>query len=255
MPALERLRDAGFAIWPFDAPRWPLAVEIYPRLLTGAVNKGSAEARSGYLAERYPTLTGEMVRLAASSEDAFDAAISALAMDAAREELLALPPVTDRQTLLEGQIWAPAAAHHSNGAVRTPSTVPAATASAPDLETWRTLIRSMLPPPVAEQDDHTLLGGEPGEVLVELSPEAIRVSQYVSRSIAPGPRPAAREVARFDPRAAKPRDVARAIARTRGRRLGAYRWCADCRAMQPPEWMFEAELCQECAVDKHRIVF
>lgn len=47
MPILKRLRDAGFAVWPFDAPRWPCVVEIYPRLLTGAVNKGSAGARAG----------------------------------------------------------------------------------------------------------------------------------------------------------------------------------------------------------------
>ena len=38
MPVLERLRDAGFSVWPFDAPRWPCVIEIYPRLLTGPVS-------------------------------------------------------------------------------------------------------------------------------------------------------------------------------------------------------------------------
>ena len=109
MPILKRLRDTGFAVWPFDAPRWPCVVEIYPRLLTGVVNKGSADARADYLSSRYPALGDEMRRLAASSEDAFDAAVSALAMDTAREELFNLPALEDPRTRQEGQIWAPVA--------------------------------------------------------------------------------------------------------------------------------------------------
>ena len=109
MPILKRLRDAGFAVWPFDAPRWPCVVEIYPRLLTGAVNKGSGDARAEYLAMRYPALGDDILRLAASSEDAFDAAVSALAMDAARGELFNLSAIEDPQTRQEGRIWAPLA--------------------------------------------------------------------------------------------------------------------------------------------------
>ena len=49
-PALARLQDAGFAIWPFDAPaRPPVAVEIWPRALTGPVVKSDATARAAYL--------------------------------------------------------------------------------------------------------------------------------------------------------------------------------------------------------------
>ena len=107
MPFLRQLRNAGFAIWPFDAPRWPMVVEIYPRLLTGPVHKGRAEARVDYLRHRHPALDGDMHRRAASSEDAFDAAVSALAMDAAREELKGLPTLHDTYSRREGRIWDP----------------------------------------------------------------------------------------------------------------------------------------------------
>jgi len=55
MPYLLRLREAGFAVWPFDAPalqRSPMVVEIYTRLMTGAVNKSSESARTAYLAQK-----------------------------------------------------------------------------------------------------------------------------------------------------------------------------------------------------------
>ncbi|HEY4025807.1 MAG TPA: hypothetical protein VGO86_05190, partial [Candidatus Dormibacteraeota bacterium] len=38
-PLLRRLRAEGFAVWPFDPPRLPMAMEIFPRLLTGPVIK------------------------------------------------------------------------------------------------------------------------------------------------------------------------------------------------------------------------
>ena len=107
MPILKRLKDAGFAVWPFDAPRWPCVIEIYPRLLTGTVNKTSADARAAYLVSRYPSLGDEMTRRAMSSEDAFDAAVSALAMDAVRWELKELAPIENSRTRQEGQIWVP----------------------------------------------------------------------------------------------------------------------------------------------------
>src|SRR5207249_2347049 len=80
MPALLDLRAAGFAIWPFDPPRLPMAVEIYPRWLTGRVNKSSPIARALYLATRFGEENRALLRTAASSEDAFDAAVSALRM-------------------------------------------------------------------------------------------------------------------------------------------------------------------------------
>lgn len=107
MVALDELRRAGFAIWPFDEPRLPVVVEIYPRLLTGAVAKSRPTARQAYLSARPGELTDELWALAVSSEDAFDAALSALAMDRGIAELTALPASGDAITRAEGAIWYP----------------------------------------------------------------------------------------------------------------------------------------------------
>ena len=105
MQALHRLTGAGFQIWPFDRPAVPLVVEIYPRLLTGPVVKSSQRERERYL-EAVP-LPGDLRRLAASSEDAFDAAVSVVVMAARVEELTALPE--EPGYAIEGKIWAPRA--------------------------------------------------------------------------------------------------------------------------------------------------
>jgi hypothetical protein len=98
---LRQLRREGFAVWPFDAPHLPLVVEIYPRLLTGPVVKSRASERLAYL-ER----AGWPAR-AAASEHAFDAAVSALVMDAHRDHLSALWREDDLVLQREGQIWRP----------------------------------------------------------------------------------------------------------------------------------------------------
>lgn len=51
------------------------------------------------------------------------------------------------------------------------------------------------------------------------------------------------------------RDVARAIARARGKRLAAYRWSSRCHEMQPPEWMHDVDYCQGCAVEHLGVVY
>ena len=60
MPMLARLHHAGFHLWPFQAAELPLALEIYPRLFTGAVVKSSRDARMAYLQQpryaRCPTM-------------------------------------------------------------------------------------------------------------------------------------------------------------------------------------------------------
>ena len=114
IPYLLRLREGGYSIWPFDAPKLPTVLEIYPRLLTGPVNKGSADARRAYLTSkrrddaRYRNLTGNVSAKAESSEDAFDALVSVMEMAARQDELLALKPAANAQQRLEGCIWAPA---------------------------------------------------------------------------------------------------------------------------------------------------
>jgi hypothetical protein len=75
MQALHRLAASSFQIWPFDAPGLPLVVEIFPRLLTGAVTKNRQHDRERYLAAL--AMPPEFRRLAAASEDAFDAAVRA----------------------------------------------------------------------------------------------------------------------------------------------------------------------------------
>jgi hypothetical protein len=103
MLLLARLAGAGLAIWPFDRPALPAAVEIYPRALTGPVVKRSARARRAYL-ERY----GLQDSLGATSEDAFDAAVSALVMSAHAGELASLPAIAPgAPEAIEGAIWRP----------------------------------------------------------------------------------------------------------------------------------------------------
>ncbi|MGI9149119.1 MAG: hypothetical protein ACR2IK_21650 [Chloroflexota bacterium] len=108
LPLLHRFREAGARIWPFPTGSgWPVVLEIYPRLLTGPVRKSDPRDRSRLLAERYPHLDPGHRRLATLSEDAFDAAVSALVMSEHLEDLRSLPPETDPQLRLEGRIWHP----------------------------------------------------------------------------------------------------------------------------------------------------
>jgi hypothetical protein len=78
MPYLLRLRER-FAIWPFDEPRLPLIVEIYPRLHLVHANG------------EYP------------NEHARDAAAAALAMSRWPGDWSRLP--RDPRYALEGRIW------------------------------------------------------------------------------------------------------------------------------------------------------
>jgi hypothetical protein len=101
MPLLHRLQAAGACVWPFDPPGWPLVVEIYPRLLTGPVVKSRASARDEYLARWYPDVRP------IASEDAFDAAVSALVMARHADDLASLPAEPDAELRREGRIWYP----------------------------------------------------------------------------------------------------------------------------------------------------
>ena len=91
MPFLLQLAEL-FAIWPFDEPRLPLVVEVYPRL----------HLESG-LARRLPPVPNEHAR---------DAAATALAMSAWDSDWTRLPRDTVDQ--LEGRIWRPRLRLHSD---------------------------------------------------------------------------------------------------------------------------------------------
>jgi len=107
-PVLRQLRTAGFAVWPFHAPAQPpVTVEIYPRALTGPVVKSSAPARAAYLDSRLPELDSALRDVAVSTEDAFDAAVSAIVMSRHEGRLLALPELDDPLALREGKVWSP----------------------------------------------------------------------------------------------------------------------------------------------------
>jgi hypothetical protein len=107
MPMLRRLRDAGFSIWPYDSPSLPLVLEIYPRLMTGPVVKSNPLKRLELLLSRYPNLDARWAVIAERSEDAFDAAVSALVMSEHADELAALPHLDDPASRCEGRIWHP----------------------------------------------------------------------------------------------------------------------------------------------------
>ena len=108
MALLHELAAGGFSVWPFDdpSPDRSIVFEIYPRLWSPGVTKTAAAQRAAHLRNRrYPRLSPTMRRKAAQSEDAFDAAISALAMDRSRTQLDSLEPVADPLIRREGWIW------------------------------------------------------------------------------------------------------------------------------------------------------
>jgi hypothetical protein len=107
MPMLLRLHQKGISVWPFDPPTKPFVIEIYPRLLTGSVNKGRYDARLKHLEEQWNGLSTACRREIAQTEDTFDAAISALVMDRHSRELEQLASSDDASRRLEGEIWSP----------------------------------------------------------------------------------------------------------------------------------------------------
>ena len=118
MPVLLRLHESGFRVWPVedaafgDVPK-PLLVEIYTRLMTGAVAKSNPEARKRYLAERrrqdvlFADVGRAVMKKAEGSEDAFDALLTALEMVRHAAEFPGLRATRDEQLQLEGNTWRP----------------------------------------------------------------------------------------------------------------------------------------------------
>lgn len=119
MPFLLRLHQEGFRVWPFESSRLsaakaqPLLVEMYTRLMTGAVKKSNAEARKVYLAAKkksdamYAGLPRGVIAKALGSEDGFDALVSMLEMVRWREEFAGLKATKDEALKLEGITWRP----------------------------------------------------------------------------------------------------------------------------------------------------
>ena len=118
MPVLLRLHAAGFRVWPVEdaalgADPHPLLVEIYTRLMTGAVAKSNPGARKRYLAARrtsdplFAHVGRAVLRKAELSEDAFDALLTTVEMARHAEEFPGLRATPDPQLQLEGNTWRP----------------------------------------------------------------------------------------------------------------------------------------------------
>jgi hypothetical protein len=110
MPHLAELRRAGVAVWPFDVPRArsPIAVEIFPRMIARRLAPGGASGvtfRAGVVgALPVAALAGVALArdLALANQDAFDAAVSAIALS--RGEIAPEAPVGEAAAR-EGWIW------------------------------------------------------------------------------------------------------------------------------------------------------
>ncbi len=116
MPWLLRLHEAGFRVWPFEdfEDGRPMLVEMYTRLLTGAVAKSNGVARQAYLKARreaepalYGGLSRRVLASAYGSEDGFDALVCCLEMVRYQAEFSGLRKTRDPVLGLEGITWRP----------------------------------------------------------------------------------------------------------------------------------------------------
>ena len=115
MPCLLQLHKAGFAIWPFDRPKLPIAVEIYPQsLMKNQVTKMDRGIRKSYIEKHYGYLADKWKQSAIPTDDAFDAAVSALVMWKHIDDLAKLHGDIDQVQKLEGIIWHPDWDKHYN---------------------------------------------------------------------------------------------------------------------------------------------
>jgi hypothetical protein len=108
MPHLAELERAKFNIWPFSAGL-PLVVEIYPAAL-GQLTRKSDPQEIAHAVRGDRRIPAEWKAHAACSQDAFDAAVSALRMAEHVEEFARLRPAKGgSRYALEGRIWMPGA--------------------------------------------------------------------------------------------------------------------------------------------------
>jgi hypothetical protein len=100
MPFLATLRHAGFHIWPFDPPGWPLVAEVWPRLFAPAVKKSRLDARQAWVHDHGGAIPDAWSAAVAASADAFDATVAALGLLAVTD----VPDAPDRTVKQEGWI-------------------------------------------------------------------------------------------------------------------------------------------------------
>ena len=136
-PVLARLRAAGFAIWPFDDATPPVALEVWPRLLTGPVVKTSTDARARHVDGLDAHIPAHLRARAIASDDAFDAAVSAVVMARHTGALRSLTRRDDEVTRLEGAVWVPPDQANAVSSRPTDSaTRPPTSSATADESTW-----------------------------------------------------------------------------------------------------------------------
>ncbi len=128
-------------------------------------------------------------------------------------------------------------------------------------EHWLAFFASQLPQPIHQEEQQTgvvYLAGDPGEVIVELTPNRIRVAEFTVRwndgnaaitprwlgSIAWRRMPASRAISLVENLV----DVARESRRAKFRR------CGLCEELTPPELMTPDGICHDCALHEPGVV-
>lgn len=111
MPQLLRLADAGVAIWPFDAPRLPMAAEVFPRQMARWLAPGAAR-RTGpafrhAVVDALGGAAGGFADALRASQDAFDAAAAAIGLWRAVRDVTALGCAATPRERVEGRILMP----------------------------------------------------------------------------------------------------------------------------------------------------
>lgn len=133
----------------------------------------------------------------------------------------------------------------------------------PGYEELHAFLAAQLARPVSEDfaDDGSvvLTSGDPGEVIVRLTKSTVTVAEYSVRSMgaqAPVVTPIIIGTLRWrrvSPESAM-HTVKSLIAAARDSRLAKFRTCETCSERNPPEWMYDDELCQGCAESRFGVV-
>jgi len=121
-------------------------------------------------------------------------------------------------------------------------------------EDWLAFFGAQLPQPVqareGEDGTFTFTGGDPGEVIVHLTPTVIRVAEFTGRvtdGLTIRPRWLGRVYWRRMLSVVAIPIIERLINAAREMRLSRFRTCEICEKRLPPEWMFDDTTCQRCA--------
>lgn len=125
-------------------------------------------------------------------------------------------------------------------------------------------IRHLLPVPIREDDELpgevVLVGGEPGEVIVQIYRNKVTVSVYGARWDGPHTlvlRP--KRLASLDwmqlPAATIKTILPELIGAATKLRRAQYRKCKMCNETNPPEWMHGDDICQSCATAHCGVVY